>query len=194
MIAVAKTGQLAVGVCSGRSAARSLRPGPTSRWTPRCPPRSTTWGLREALPDEAWPLFDRYCARFALRSAGGEEAAPCPPRGGLRAGPAAARAAALARRAESPTVRHECAEALGAIAQPACLAALRAHAADPERAVRESCGAALDVFQRSAGGLPVCGRAGATAGGRVLGRPRPQVLQPRLQGFQSRPGRLRTRP
>lgn len=31
--------------------------------------------LREALLDEARPLFDRYRAMFALRNAGGEEAA-----------------------------------------------------------------------------------------------------------------------
>lgn len=31
--------------------------------------------LREALLDEARPLFDRYRAMFALRDAGGEEAA-----------------------------------------------------------------------------------------------------------------------
>nr|XP_020139399.1 deoxyhypusine hydroxylase-like [Microcebus murinus] len=55
-------------------------------------------------------------------------------------------AAALARPAESPMVRHECAEALGAIARPACLAVLRAHAADPERVVRESCEVALDMY------------------------------------------------
>lgn len=58
---------------------------------------------------------------------------------------------ALARRAESPMVRHECAEALGAIARPACLAALRAHAADPERVVRESCEVALDMYEYEAG-------------------------------------------
>lgn len=59
--------------------------------------------------------------------------------------------AALARGAENPMVRHECAEALGAIARPACLAALRAHAADPERVVRESCEVALDMYEYEAG-------------------------------------------
>ncbi|XP_058138262.1 deoxyhypusine hydroxylase isoform X2 [Dasypus novemcinctus] len=119
--------------------------------------------LREALLDEARPLFDRYRAMFALRNAGGEEAALALAEG-LRCGSALFRhevgyvlgqlqheaavpglAAALARRAESAMVRHECAEALGAIAGPASLAALRAHAADPERVVRESCQVALDV-------------------------------------------------
>ncbi|KAM4889021.1 deoxyhypusine hydroxylase [Thomomys bottae] len=121
--------------------------------------------LREALLDEARPLFDRYRAMFALRNAGSEEAALALAEG-LRCGSALFRhevgyvlgqlqheaavpglAAALARRAESPMVRHECAEALGAIARPACLAALQAHAADPERVVRESCEVALDMYE-----------------------------------------------
>ncbi|XP_037680177.1 deoxyhypusine hydroxylase [Choloepus didactylus] len=120
--------------------------------------------LREALLDEARPLFDRYRAMFALRNAGGEEAALALAEG-LRCGSALFRhevgyvlgqlqheaavpqlAAALGRRAESAMVRHECAEALGAIARPSCLAPLRAHAADPERVVRESCQVALDVY------------------------------------------------
>lgn len=56
-------------------------------------------------------------------------------------------AATLARTSESPMVRHECAEALGAIARPACLAALRDHVTDPERVVRESCEVALDMYE-----------------------------------------------
>lgn len=56
-------------------------------------------------------------------------------------------AATLARTSESAMVRHECAEALGAIARPACLAALRAHVTDPERVVRESCEVALDMYE-----------------------------------------------
>lgn len=59
--------------------------------------------------------------------------------------------AALSLHTESPMVRHECAEALGAIAQPSCLAALRAHAADPERVVRESCEVALDMYEHENG-------------------------------------------
>ena len=58
---------------------------------------------------------------------------------------------ALARPTENPMVRHECVEALGAIARPACLAALRAHAADPERVVRESCEVALDMYEYEIG-------------------------------------------
>lgn len=55
--------------------------------------------------------------------------------------------AALRSRAESPMVRHECAEALGSIARPSCLQALRAFASDEERVVRESCQVALDMYE-----------------------------------------------
>ncbi|KAF6306099.1 deoxyhypusine hydroxylase [Rhinolophus ferrumequinum] len=125
--------------------------------------------LREALLDEARPLFDRYRAMFALRDAGSEEAALALAEG-LRCGSALFRheigyvlgqlqheaavpqlVAALAQRTENPMVRHECAEALGAIARPACLAALRAHVADPERVVRESCEVALDMYEYETG-------------------------------------------
>ncbi|KAM6168815.1 deoxyhypusine hydroxylase isoform 1-T2 [Erethizon dorsatum] len=125
--------------------------------------------LREVLLDEARPLFDRYRAMFALRNAGGEEAALALAEG-LRCGSALFRhevgyvlgqlqheaavpqlTATLAHCAESPMVRHECAEALGAIARPACLAALRVHAADPERVVRESCEVALDMYEYESG-------------------------------------------
>ncbi|KAF7460902.1 hypothetical protein GHT09_018147 [Marmota monax] len=125
--------------------------------------------LREALLDETLPLFDRYRAMFALRNAGGQEAALALAEG-LCCGSALFRhevgyvlgqlqheaavpqlAATLARPAESPMVRHECAEALGAIARPSCLAALHAHAADPERVVRESCLVALDMYEQESG-------------------------------------------
>lgn len=95
---------------------------------------------------------------------------PAPPPTGLRCGSALFRhevayvlgqlqheaavpqlVAALTRRAESPMVRHECAEALGAIARPSCLAALHAHMADPERVVRESCEVALDMYKHEVG-------------------------------------------
>jgi deoxyhypusine monooxygenase len=46
---------------------------------------------------------------------------------------------------EHPMVRHECAEALGSIAKPSCLDALREYSADEARAVRESCVVALDM-------------------------------------------------
>ncbi|XP_074163469.1 deoxyhypusine hydroxylase [Sminthopsis crassicaudata] len=120
--------------------------------------------LRAMLLDESCPLFDRYRAMFALRNTGGKEAALALA-DGLGCGSALFRhevgyvlgqlqheacipqlTAALDSRAENPMVRHECAEALGSIAHPDCLAALRAHAADTERVVRESCEVALDMY------------------------------------------------
>ncbi|XP_012291560.2 deoxyhypusine hydroxylase [Aotus nancymaae] len=125
--------------------------------------------LREALLDESRPLFERYRAMFALRNVGGEAAALALAEG-LCCGSALFRhevgyvlgqlqheaavpqlAAALARHAENPMVRHECAEALGAIARPSCLATLQAHTGDPERVVRESCEVALDMYKHESG-------------------------------------------
>uniref|UniRef100_A0A4W2FXJ4 Deoxyhypusine hydroxylase n=1 Tax=Bos indicus x Bos taurus TaxID=30522 RepID=A0A4W2FXJ4_BOBOX len=166
VVEVAETCQLAVRRLEwlqqhgGESAVR----GPYLSVDPAPPAEERDLGqLQEALLDEARPLFDRYRAMFALRDAGGKEAALALAEG-LRCGSALFRheigyvlgqmqheaavpqlAAALAQPTENPMVRHECAEALGAIARPACLAALRAHVADPERVVRESCEVALDM-------------------------------------------------
>jgi len=49
--------------------------------------------------------------------------------------------------AENPMVRHECAEALGAIATDDSEAVLRAHLADSVDVVRESCVVALDMSE-----------------------------------------------
>ncbi|XP_032937917.1 deoxyhypusine hydroxylase isoform X1 [Catharus ustulatus] len=121
--------------------------------------------LREILLDESQELFDRYRAMFALRNVGGQ-AAVLALAEGLRCGSALFRheigyvlgqlqdeacvpqlTATLCSRAENPMVRHECAEALGSIARPSCLRALRAFAGDEERVVRESCQVALDMYE-----------------------------------------------
>ncbi|MEE6487784.1 hypothetical protein FKM82_015023 [Ascaphus truei] len=120
--------------------------------------------LRSTLLDDTCPLFDRYRAMFALRNIG-EEKAVLALADGLQCGGSLFRheigyvlgqmqheasvpqlAAALNRHEENPMVRHECAEALGAIAQEECLQALRTHAEDTERVVRESCEVALDMY------------------------------------------------
>ena len=44
-------------------------------------------------------------------------------------------------------VRHECAEALGAIATDDCMTALKHYLADSEVVVRESCEVALDMCE-----------------------------------------------
>ncbi|XP_062815702.1 deoxyhypusine hydroxylase [Anolis carolinensis] len=121
--------------------------------------------LRQALLDESRPLFERYRAMFALRNLGGEAAILALAEGlccgsalfrhevAYVLGQAGHEAAvprlswSLGRPGESPMVRHECAEALGAIAKPSCLDTLREHASDPERVVRESCQVALDMYE-----------------------------------------------
>ncbi|CAI5799114.1 deoxyhypusine hydroxylase [Podarcis lilfordi] len=126
--------------------------------------------LRQALLDDSRPLFERYRAMFALRNVGGESAVLALA-DGLRCGSALFRhevayvlgqmqheasvpqlTASLENGAESPMVRHECAEALGSIARASCLSALQAHAQDKERVVRESCEVALDIYDYENGG------------------------------------------
>ncbi|XP_063002943.1 deoxyhypusine hydroxylase [Elgaria multicarinata webbii] len=120
--------------------------------------------LRQVLLDESQPLFERYRAMFALRNLGGE-AAVLALADGLRCGSALFRheiayvlgqmqheasvpqlTASLESVAESPMVRHECAEALGSIAKASCLATLQAYTQDKEQVVRESCVVALDLY------------------------------------------------
>ena len=48
---------------------------------------------------------------------------------------------------ENAMVRHECAEALGAIATQECDEALRGHVSDQVRVVSESCVVALDMSE-----------------------------------------------
>lgn len=55
--------------------------------------------------------------------------------------------ARLIKSDENPMVRHECAEALGAIATPECEELLKQYAKDQERVVRESCEVALDMAE-----------------------------------------------
>ena len=47
---------------------------------------------------------------------------------------------------EDAMVRHEAAEALGAIADPLCLELLQQHVTDPEPIVADSCIVALDMM------------------------------------------------
>jgi deoxyhypusine monooxygenase len=48
---------------------------------------------------------------------------------------------------ENPLVRHECAEALGAIATEECTNILEQYLKDKERVVKESCIVALDMCE-----------------------------------------------
>jgi len=53
---------------------------------------------------------------------------------------------------EHAMVRHEAAEALGAIAQPECVALLQQLASDPEPVVAHSCVVALDMLESERAG------------------------------------------
>lgn len=55
--------------------------------------------------------------------------------------------ASLEDECENEMVRHECAEALGAIATPQCLSILNKYLADNKRVVSESCAIALDMCE-----------------------------------------------
>ena len=120
--------------------------------------------LRSQLLDESLPLFDRYRALFALRDAVPEEGedavlALC---AAFEDGNALlkhevafvlgqlehvasvpALSAAVRSEEEHPMVRHEAAEALGAIGTAEATSVLRDHVSHPEDILRESCWVAL---------------------------------------------------
>jgi deoxyhypusine monooxygenase len=55
--------------------------------------------------------------------------------------------ASLEDHAENEMVRHECAEALGAIGSPMCFTVLRKYLDDDKQVVKESCEIALDMCE-----------------------------------------------
>eukprot|EP01147_Barroeca_monosierra_P008042 gene8042-747_t len=119
--------------------------------------------LRSTLLDTSKPLFERYRALFALRNNGTEDAVLAIVDGfgdksalfrhelgyvlGQLQHPAAIQGLTerLRDENESYMVRHECAEALGSIANDQSLPVLEAFTKDSSRVVRESCIVALDM-------------------------------------------------
>jgi len=119
--------------------------------------------LTNILLNENESLFERYRAMFALRNKGGDEEVKALSKGlkcksalfrheiafvlGQMSHPAAtvALTETLRNNTEHGMVRHECAEALGAIATDDCFEILKEYATDTERVVRESCDIALDM-------------------------------------------------
>ncbi len=119
--------------------------------------------LRAQLLNEELPMFERYRAMFQLRNDGTDEAvlALCE---GLKCKSALFRheIAYVLGQVQSPLtvealrvnledasenhmVRHECAEALGAIATDECTRILNRYVNDREAVVKESCEVALDI-------------------------------------------------
>lgn len=121
--------------------------------------------LRRVLLDDSETLFTRYRAMFSLRNLRTEEAVRAIG-AGLKCGSALFRheiafvlgqlqepcsvpflAEALCDASENEMVRHECAEALGAIATDECTELLNAYVTDGKRVVKESCEVALDMCE-----------------------------------------------
>lgn len=122
--------------------------------------------LKCILIDESLSLFKRYRAMFALRNLSNEDAAAALAVGLKCTGSALFRheiayvlgqmqmanvipelTASLKDKNENCMVRHECAEALGSIADEKCLDVLKQYLLDPDPVVSESCKVALDMYE-----------------------------------------------
>ncbi|KAK6625085.1 hypothetical protein RUM43_005376 [Polyplax serrata] len=119
--------------------------------------------LSQILFDESLSLFERYKAMFALRNIGTDESALILTKGlttksalfshevafilGQLQNPVTVPALidCLKDKTRNEMVRHECAEALGAIGTDVCYNILKNYVTDENRVVRESCEIALDM-------------------------------------------------
>lgn len=120
--------------------------------------------LKATLLDPSKSLFDRYRAMFSLRNRNTEDAALALAEGyndtsalfrhevayvmGQMENPVTVPALkkVLMDHKEHRMVRHEAAEALGAIGTPECEEILQVYLKDSEQVVRESCEVALDII------------------------------------------------
>lgn len=121
--------------------------------------------LKNVLLNDTKSLFERYRAMFALRNLQNKEAIEALGLG-LKCGSALFRheiafvlgqlqnengisflKESLEDSSENEMVRHECAEALGAIATHECTEILNKYLSDPKRVVKESCEIALDMCE-----------------------------------------------
>ncbi|XP_055934917.1 deoxyhypusine hydroxylase-like [Argiope bruennichi] len=119
--------------------------------------------LEKILLDDSQPLYGRYQAMFSLRNINSKESAVALAKG-LSCGSALFKhevayvlgqmqndatvkqlAEVLFDETQHEMVRHECAEALGAIATEECMNILNCYLKDEKRVVRESCEVALDM-------------------------------------------------
>lgn len=121
--------------------------------------------LKSTLLDENKSLFERYRAMFSLRNLQSKEAIEALG-SALKCGSALFRheiafvlgqlqnangihylKESLQDESENEMVRHECAEALGAIATEECMQVLNKYLADEKTVVKESCEVALDMCE-----------------------------------------------
>lgn len=121
--------------------------------------------MEKILLDENENLYVRYKAMFGLRNKGGEESVLSLSKGlhsssalfrheiAFVLGQMAHEASVpylkecLQNEKEKGMVRHECAEALGAIATTECFDILKQYSNDSEQVVKESCDVALDMCE-----------------------------------------------
>ncbi|KAM3715832.1 Deoxyhypusine hydroxylase, partial [Dirofilaria immitis] len=148
----------------GKSPYNSVDPTPASAET-------NIDKLSLILTDTAKPLWERYQALFSLRNINTDESIKALAKGltcsdsalfrhevayalGQAQSPivVAELIHSLENKEENHMVRHECAEALGAIATKECKEVLRKFRSDPERVVRESCEVALDMAEYESSG------------------------------------------
>lgn len=141
----------------GESPYESVDPAPSENST------KDVAKLQQQLLDRNLPMYDRYKAMFALRNRMDDEGAKALLRGledssalfrhevayvlGQLQSPStlATLETSLRNKAEHPMVRHEAAEAIGAIGTTEALTLLKEFEKDPSRIVAESCHVALDA-------------------------------------------------
>ncbi|KAI9102397.1 armadillo-type protein [Phlyctochytrium arcticum] len=158
--------RLSKGEAAPPSRYASVDPAPPSDEGKAAKEAISTEDLAAQLMDDSLPLFTRYRAMFALRNRGDVPSVLALARGlleddsalfrhevayvfGQLQHPASVPALikSLSNQEEISMVRHECAEALGSIAVPECLDALKEFAKDSDQVVRESCVVGLDMFE-----------------------------------------------
>lgn len=168
---VAETCQLAVGrikyIQSTEAQSETFKGAEQFTSVDPTPPSTSTdlKQLQETLLSDSASLFDRYRAMFALRNINSKESAIILAMG-FKSGSALFRheigyvlgqmecaevveelAVVVKDTNESGMVRHEAAEALGAIASARAMEVLKEHLSDPVDVVRESCVVALDMCE-----------------------------------------------
>lgn len=165
---IAETCQLAVGrikwILSTKNGSNT--PGDYNSVDPTPPMKDVTEkDMEKILLDENENLYVRYKAMFGLRNKGGEESVLSLSKG-LQSSSALFRheiafvlgqmaheasvpylRECLQNEKEKGMVRHECAEALGAIATTECFDILKQYSKDREQVVKESCDVALDMCE-----------------------------------------------
>eukprot|EP01083_Nonionella_stella_P232960 821280_1 len=164
---VAQTCQLAIDTIKWKKANKIWNPSTSSFNSMDPAPPATSFAsvsdLRARLLDKSLSLFERYRAMFALREDGSDEAIEALTEGlnddgalfrheiayvlGQLMNSAATDklTEALRNQDEHPMVRHEAAEALGAIAEDKAIPLLKEFQSHSEKVISESCDVALDL-------------------------------------------------